>query len=39
MYYMTIKYIGAYNGKANFSTFIYKSITLHYLTHIQTKPF
>jgi hypothetical protein len=39
MYYMAIKYIGAYNEKANFSVFPYKSITSHYLTNIETKPF
>ena len=39
MYYMAIKYIGAYNEKANFSTFLYKSITSHHLTNIETKTF
>ena len=39
MYHMAIKYMGAYNEKENFSTFLYKNITSHYLTDIETKPF
>ena len=36
---MAIKYMGAYNEQENFSRFFYKSITSHYLTNIETKPF
>ena len=39
MYNMAIKFIGAFNVKANFNTFLYKNITSHCLTNIETKPF
>ena len=35
MYYMAIKYMGAYNEQKKFSRFFYKSITSHYLTNLK----
>ena len=39
IYYMAVKYMNAHNEQEFFSTFFYKSITSHYLTNIETKPF
>ncbi len=39
MYYMAIKLISAFNVKANFGTILYKNITSHCSTNIETKPF
>ena len=39
MYYTAIKFISAFNVKANFGIVFYKNITSHCPTNIETKPF